>query len=184
MAGSLGMPLGPVSIRPGQHYLGIAHSTALPYSEAEARQLGRIIPLLPARFRRAVECAVMVSLAGRMGEGWAGPAPTTGYIGDEDETAARLLVGRLVLTPGEIADLEAADVPQKTDEERAYMLAGLLAEDRYAGSYLNFLRTCTERYVSHPDFGAEVRIVVPYLLEHETLSGRFCKRLLSQLERR
>jgi hypothetical protein len=185
MAHLLGWGIGPVTIIRGNGYNGLACYNGMRFSDKERGKLGLPVPLLPARFRRAVETNIMVSLAGRMAERW-DLEPVSGFIPEHPDERYAQKLARLA-APTE-RDTRLLTVPEgrkvEPDEETAATLTRALAGDDTATRYLLWLQAETAALVATPRFGRLVAALVPVLLEHKTLSGRATRIVLVEAERR
>jgi hypothetical protein len=181
----LGCPLGPVSIRPGEHYAGISLGNEAAIPDRYLAKIGWPVVRLPAELRRYVERAVMVALVGRMAEALVRP-PETGYVAlPRDELQAERLARLATLGVREAKRLAEADHELAPDEQRARELVWALAGDVDEGAaYLNWLRAATVSLVRAGEFGRLVEALVPVLLEHEVVSGRLARQVLREARER
>jgi hypothetical protein len=188
MAYTVGRRNGVVSIRPGEHYNGIAfHGPAPRPSELERGKLGLPVPLLPARLRRWIETEILIVVAGREAEFFRFIPPTRYSGPDPDEEAAvRLARASVELSTRESEALAAADHAElPVDERQAEKLAWVaVGPDAEGWAYLNWLRATTRNLVGESGFFRLVEALVPELLRHEVLGGRSVRRILDGARQR
>ncbi len=191
MARLLEVPItGPSSIRPTEHLGGFAF-TGRPIHIAERdRDAVAFLPtpLWPARKRRQIECAIMVALAGRMGETFV-LGPSSRYLDDTDDRKALELADELMVKPkpsslslAERAMLSLAESggPRKGDDEDARNLALLVGhDDAEAQAFLQWMRLMTARTMyTARRYREQVEALADELLEHEVVGSRRVRAVL------
>lgn len=174
---------GPISIEPGKAFAGIAFvGGGHRVPEHERSKIGLAVPMLPARFRRAVETQVMVDLAGPAAE-FLATGPVSGFIPDPpDEHHARELARIAVLTQPERGRLHEARQREgfETDDERAFNAAWALAGREAVGAYLAWLRAETQLAIHRPRAVRLIEILAHELLDRRTISGRLARAVLTR----
>jgi hypothetical protein len=171
-----------VSIRSCPQWSGVCFHRPEPLRAAELACLGRPAVLLPARLRRACETAIIIALAGRIGEELAGPW-RSGYRSESaDERHAEQVA--LMLTQRERALLsqgEGGEESFEPDEERATEMSRLLVGQE-AAAHVLYLRAVTRSLVYSERFKCLVEALAPELLAYGTLSGRRVSAIFKQAE--
>jgi hypothetical protein len=148
---------GPASVRPTEHFSGLAFSGRT--IRVPDRYLVKVVslpaPLWPAHVRRRIEVSIMVSLAGRMGETLV-LGPSSRFFDDVDDRKALELAEPLMVSPkpSSLPPTEARLLaiaenggPSASDDETALRLAGLIGRDR--GTSVRLRTIATERAGPH-----------------------------------
>lgn len=170
---------GPVSIRPGKHFSGIAFVDAPTLTAVPL--LGAPVILLDPDLRKMVETEIVIHLAGPEAERFLFEKPRSSRRPVlPDEQAAERLARVLVLSPSESARLreaEDSDEPRRSDEDWAHELAWALAGSNEVAHYLAWLREVTRHLLLSPSVARSVLAVADELAKHEVLPASAVKEM-------
>jgi hypothetical protein len=180
-----------VSIRPGEHWRGIAIFRGGRSPQADLGKTLADVVLWPCEWRRRFETDLCITLAGTFAEAL---RPSSGYALDDDDARAEEIVSELVPARGDLSDREAlvlttADRPGPTDEEHAgWLVRSLLNEfevslEAEKAAYLRWMELHTARAVFSPRGRRLIEGLIPHLLDREVLSGRAVRQIFRDIER-
>lgn len=194
-----GSVTGPVSIEPGAHLLGVAHTSTLRASAAAFEELdvGAALPCWDADVRREFEHEIMVVLAGQLA---ARDDVITAYTADGDPTtrvraaldqglaaidtavtAGTDRPGRIRLSHDDRAAIDhALAEPPPSDDDQARESATFLVSDERVPALLAFLRSETLYLLRLPHVRVDVERLALELLRRETLSAEDVHSLLAK----